>query len=355
MANGFLNNDFNADGEIASGGTIASGADVTAVTGVNAGNEVTAGTYITAGSYVDATTYVNSDSYLSVNSRRVCQTGNCSVAGDGVLYLASGSRLNGIFTIRWAATNRDHTVTVAINTYQYGTNASVSVISDKNYQGVSATPCLTTFRCYKNAAGDTVYLACDIGNRNGGTGDVYMAYYGAETVTFGPTAPGAPVLMANLAQRIDWLGRVRKPYTTQFLGVTTGAKSNVTGDGTSYTQIYDSEITDPCNEFVHTTGIFTSTYDGSYSLSGNILVSGLDAVNHDEISIDIVTSNRSYRDGIYHATGVGIDNWNGFLSVAAADMDAADTAYIRTIVNGVGAGKTAGIGNSSSFSGYLAC
>lgn len=321
---GFVNSDFSADGSI------------------------------TAGTSLSSTTYVNAGSYLGLQDTRAVQYGLCAVAGDGTLYLASGTRIVGIFVIRWYYTNRDHTVVLAVNGYGYDGNCSCSVISNKNYQGISATPCLTDFRMYNDGAG-TEYLACTIGNRNAGTYGVRIHYYGCEALTFDPGAPGAPVLQTNLAQRVDWYGRIRKPYQSHFLGVTTGQKANVTGDGTSYTQVYDSEILDPCNEFVHGTGIFTATYDGAYSLSADILVGGLDAANHDEIDVDIMTSNRSYRNGIYNPTGTGLTNWNATIAVAAADMDAADTAYVRTIVNGGGAARTADIEIGSSFSGLLAC
>ena len=151
---------------------------------------------------------------------------------------------------------------------------------------------------------------------------------------------------------VDKYGHVTMPLQSCFLGVVTGQKANISGDGTVYTAIQDSQIQDRNNDYNPATGTFTSPVTSNYSLASNTSLGGI-ATTHDEMSIDIQTSNRAYRSGWYSATGNSYSVWHFPNSVSAADMDAADTAYVRILVNGAGAAKSIDYEPGSSFSGVM--
>ncbi|MCK5345038.1 MAG: hypothetical protein KAR20_16625, partial [Candidatus Heimdallarchaeota archaeon] len=147
-------------------------------------------------------------------------------------------------------------------------------------------------------------------------------------------------------------GYVTHPKQPCFLGIAGTAKNNVTGDGTVYTCIYDSQITDRGNNFNPATGTFTMPIANDMSLIANISAGGITS-NHDEVSADIVTSNRSYRTGNYSPTGNSYTLLHMCVAVAAADMDAADTAHCTLLVNGTGAAKVVNYENNGRFSGVM--
>lgn len=64
-------------------------------------------------------------------------------------------------------------------------------------------------------------------------------------------------------------------YKPAFLGVRTTAATNVTGNGTSYTVLYDSETFDKNGDFNPATGIFTANVAGTYQFNAGILYSNL--------------------------------------------------------------------------------
>jgi len=106
-----------------------------------------------------------------------------------------------------------------------------------------------------------------------------------------------------------------------FLARNSATDSDVTGDGTVVTVDFDAEVFDVGANFAADT--FTAPVTGKYLFTASIQVAGMDGVNHD-LSIDVVTSNRSYH----------VESKNNLVGTISssfsiiADMDAGDTATI---------------------------
>lgn len=132
--------------------------------------------------------------------------------------------------------------------------------------------------------------------------------------------------------------------------VTGSLQSNVTGDGTAYTVLFDTETFDPGNNFASNT--FTAPVSGKYQL--NLLMRFGDFGTSTSAIAAIVTSNREYR---------WFDSWastppNAYITATIAvlaDMDAGDTATINLTVSG--GTKTTDINGTQylRFSGYRVC
>jgi len=112
----------------------------------------------------------------------------------------------------------------------------------------------------------------------------------------------------------------------------------VTGDGSEYTIIWDSELFDQNNDFNTGTGTWTAPVTGRYRI---ILSPWFDDVNSSSFSsqnIKIVTSNRTYKGGVRDAflwasQQVGEGQSTTVISVLA-DMDAGDTCTTTMTVSG---------------------
>lgn len=63
-------------------------------------------------------------------------------------------------------------------------------------------------------------------------------------------------------------------------------QNNVTGDGTSYTVLYQTKIVDTTASYNTATGIFTAPLAGNYMFYGSLLISGLLA-SHTSMLIDL--------------------------------------------------------------------
>jgi len=132
-----------------------------------------------------------------------------------------------------------------------------------------------------------------------------------------------------------------------FLAFLTNTVSNVTGNGASYTIIYDTEVFDQGSNFNLGTSTFTAPFTGRYRFTTNVYVTGCTIATNAQLRI--VTSNRSYQSGFNRAAS----NSDYFLQCSClADMEAADTATVTILVNGEVA-DTCDIGGSTVLLNYF--
>lgn len=122
------------------------------------------------------------------------------------------------------------------------------------------------------------------------------------------------------------------PTQPAFLATANSDIADVTGDGTAYTMLFNTEVHDRNADYVPATGTFTAPVTGIYDFSGAISLLEVGAAT--SILVELVTTNRTYQlvniagaDDVSNATTIP---W----SVAAADMTAADTAFVRLTVGG---------------------
>ena len=152
--------------------------------------------------------------------------------------------------------------------------------------------------------------------------------------------------------RIDSAGRVTKPTNVSFsLTMASTAPSNVTGDGTAYTVVWNTEVYDTGSNC--SSGVFTAPVAGRYLLSANCQVYGWSGSNPDDFSITIATSNRNYNGYTLGDVSASATNAGHCISVVA-DMDASDTAHV--ILYSGGGAKTLSMNYTAVanwFQGYL--
>ena len=138
-----------------------------------------------------------------------------------------------------------------------------------------------------------------------------------------------------------------KNYIPAFNIRANSAITNVTGDATVYTIVFDSENFDLQNNFASNT--FTAPITGQYTLSWIINLTGV-SVSHTTGVLELVTSARTYNmTGNYGAMQIA-----GALTLVGSllvDMSYGNTAYLRLTV--YGAAKEVDVQTNSWFTGHL--
>ena len=110
---------------------------------------------------------------------------------------------------------------------------------------------------------------------------------------------------------------------------------NVTGNGTQYTIVFDTEIADYTSNLNTSNGVFTAPLTGKYLIATTVKVA-VPAVITTYI-VQVVTSNRTYH--IFRGDTDNVRDGSSFFTCSGsvlADLDAADTARIVITVTGVG-------------------
>lgn len=164
-------------------------------------------------------------------------------------------------------------------------------------------------------------------------------------ITFLTTADGAAGTTERM--RIDSTGAVTKP-TNPCFSAFSATQSNVTGDGTTYTMTYTTEIFDRGGDFSSAT--FTAPVTGIYQLTILLNISGLTS-SHTDTRITLVTSNRSYNLMIEDAVSSDVAGFLRTTFTILADMDASDTATV-TVQTSNGT-KVVDIDTGNGFMGHL--
>ena len=130
-------------------------------------------------------------------------------------------------------------------------------------------------------------------------------------------------------------GEITLPNQPTFLATNSVTDSDATGDGTVFTLICDTEVTDLGADYNNATGVFTAPVAGRYAFSVIVVMAQVGAA-HTSGQIVLSTSNRSYvLDACYY--GAMRDASNEVIRsgcMVDVDMDAADTASILVTVSG---------------------
>jgi hypothetical protein len=145
------------------------------------------------------------------------------------------------------------------------------------------------------------------------------------------------------------------PKQPSFCAYTSGALTNVTGDGTSYTVVFGTERYDVGSNYNNSTGIFTAPYTGKYLFTTTIQPEQIDATQSDYI-YNLQTSNNTYNMLRSNQGVIRLNtSYTAINGAVMADMDAADTAQVTIAISQIG-GKTVDFSSSSTydwFSGIL--
>lgn len=120
---------------------------------------------------------------------------------------------------------------------------------------------------------------------------------------------------------------------SKFSAVRSTAVGPVTGDGTAYTVVFNSQEYDASAEYDETTGIFTARRSGYYSFTTGVSIDMFSTAN--EGILDFVTSNGSYRLATFDPTAArGTSTVITFSGAVNCYMDAGDTAKAVITLSG---------------------
>ena len=111
------------------------------------------------------------------------------VTGDGIITLASGSRIEGTYDIRWEGSARVEHLQVVVSTTQFGPN----FLAINIYKTYGAANTFQRISIYQNSDASIKYLGLTIGNRNGGTNSVSVKYFGSYGTAVGGAYTGTEV------------------------------------------------------------------------------------------------------------------------------------------------------------------
>ena len=211
-----------------------------------------------------------------------------------------------------------------------------------------------------NGTGATsIVLDCGTGPLNLGTNAI------ARTTTLGNTT-GASVLALKYGTGYFTLasatgtvmsaldtGEITYPLQSAFLANLSATTGNVTGTGTIYTIVFDTELFDQNSDYNNGTGTFTAPVTGIYSFYTSVSVPNCTVAF--EIGVSIVTTAKTYSTVLQRAAST--QNWNASVSTLAK-MTAADTAIVRVYITGEAGDTDKVYGNAvptTRFSGQLVC
>jgi len=150
----------------------------------------------------------------------------------------------------------------------------------------------------------------------------------------------------------DTDGITLKPLQPAFLAYMTISTGAVTGDGTIFSYICETQVFDQTSDYDTGTGQFTAPISGRYFFVASIRST---AGTPTQCTCYINTSNRRYGNVIKRGTKTGDFE---IQCVTIADMDASDVAYPQFMADGAGGVTVQGLGNAtfiSYFAGYLIC
>lgn len=162
-------------------------------------------------------------------------------------------------------------------------------------------------------------------------------------------------LGTNNVIRSSTAGEITFPLQTCFTAYNSASDADVTGDGTAYTVIFDTETADRNADYDNTTGIMTANVTGEYNFSACVYLQQL-GVAHTSAYLSLVTTGGTYST-VINPFAISVSGELGLNFSMIVPMTATDTAKIVITVSG--STKTVdvrgGADRLTSFSGVLVC
>jgi len=180
------------------------------------------------------------------------------------------------------------------------------------------------------------------------------ATLGNTTVTLGSTTTSVGNLtLTNATISSGTWASTTQPAFNAYLSTN---QPNVTGDGTVYTIIFDTELFDQGSNYNNATGTFTAPVAGKYQFNVTVDLIATTATGG---FINLVTTSRSYRLVAVKPSNVGTAGGDTGLSGSIiVNMSANDTATVTAQATGttkISAVYGTSTPSVTSFSGFLVC
>lgn len=141
---------------------------------------------------------------------------------------------------------------------------------------------------------------------------------------------------------ISSAGEVTMAAQSAVLALNSADDDDVTGDGTTVTIDFDTEIYDQNADFA--TDTFTAPIAGRYLISAQAFAE--EVTDATSVNLTIVSSNRNYTHSMGGINSVSAGNDLTVMMSAVVDMDASDTVIIR--IQGAGGTKIIDIGGATA-------
>lgn len=198
-------------------------------------------------------------------------------------------------------------------------------------------------------------IECQISSTNTniatGAGSLRFCALGA----IGTSTTGTTNVTSNVAN-IFRPGITLSPLQPSFSAYASGGKTDVTGDGTAYTVLFDTKVYDRQTNYTTATGIFAAPFTGVYIFSTTVFCTGMTTAMT-PISLALVTSTGTPTTAttttIVPRTAVTTDNEVTLTGMFL--MNAADTCKVVLTISG--STKTADVSGGADlrtvFSGWL--
>lgn len=147
-----------------------------------------------------------------------------------------------------------------------------------------------------------------------------------------------------------------RPLQPTFFALNSASDPNITGDGSTYDIICDTEIYDYNSDYNNATGVFTCSLDSKFEYITHV---ALDDLTGHTGYVELETSNQIFQTwNIGWATALTVALSGGYTSSIICEMDAADTVFMSTTMSG-GAKNVDVIGNITTavtyFGGSMIC
>lgn len=345
---------------------------------------------ITYSSSNSASTYTFSNASLgSVNATFLTTSGtgtftcsNCNISTGSASAISVG--VNTTVSVNNATINSTNTnIITGLGSIQYtglsltGSSSNINTTSQNNQQsGPSAnfgasnsggTNTLTVFNS-SNTASSAANIVANVAGGTAADPTFQATITSGQAWTWGldNSDSDAFVLAASSSlgssnvMRASTAGEINKPLQPAFLAYLNTTVTDVTGDGTVYTIIYDTEVYDQNSDFNLATSTFTAPVTGRYQFNFVSRLQGGSLNSMTAAVARMVFSNLTYRASMFNfISGTPYAGAVCTISILI-DMDSADTLTVTVNATDTG-GKITDVSGASSgepqnyLSGFLAC
>ncbi len=165
---------------------------------------------------------------------------------------------------------------------------------------------------------------------------------------------GGNALFDNSTTKIDSSGRFTNSGQTAFTAHVSTPKTSVTGDGTTYTILFEVVDFDQGSNYNTGTGIFTAPISGKYLFTTCVSFSSVGGA-HTSLIIQIFTPGINYELFRINPSAISVSGQVTFSAFFSINLTATDD--VKIIVTVAGGTKTVDIQGTpqSFFGGYLIC